>query len=158
MTDLIAQLKFFSAVISIILAVPLVWLLYQLRAFIRQDMQLIEDEITAPVEAMSAYDARWQEIKKHLHSTNSSEWKFAIVEADKLTDDVLRAAGFIGDNMGERMISIESGQLNSLDKLWRAHKVRNLLVHDANFDLRRATALESIEGFESAIRELGGID
>ena len=155
---LIAELKLFSTVLSMILALALAYIVYKLRAVIRQDLQLIGSEINPPTEPVSAYDARWQEIKQHLNSINNSEWKFAIVEADKLTDDVLKAAGFVGESMGERLISIEPGQLASLDKLWRAHKIRNLLVHDANFDLRRSTALEAIDGFEAAIRELGGID
>ncbi len=158
MNDLITQLQTFSAVISIILAVWLAYLIYKLRPFVRQDLQLLQGEITAKEEPMSPYGARWQEIRSHLHSTNSSEWKFAVVEADKLADDVLKASGLPGESMGDRLMSIEQGQMKNLDGLWRAHKIRNLLVHDANFDLRRATALEAIEGFESAIRELGGIE
>ena len=115
-------------------------------------------EITAPAEIPSAYDARWKEIREHIRSTNTSEWKFAIVEADKLMDDALRSTGFIGDSIGEKMMGIRPEQLNSLDKLWRAHKIRNLLVHDTNFEIRRATVLEAIDGYESTLKELGAID
>ncbi len=158
MTDLISRLQFFSAIISIILVIALSYIVYKLRVVVKQDLQMLEGEITMSKEPISTYDARWQEIKNHLNSINSSEWKFAIVEADKLTDDVLKASGLSGDSMGDRLMAIEPGQMKNLDKLWRAHKIRNLLVHDANFDLRRSTALEAIDGFEAAIRELGGID
>lgn len=157
-SGLITDLKIISFFISIVFGFGFFYIIYKLRALIQQDLQMIATEVNPPKEPVSAYDTRWQEIKRHLQSVNQSEWKFAIIEADKLVDDVLKSAGYIGDSMGERMMSIEPRQLRSLDRLWRAHKIRNLLVHDANFELRRPTALEAIDGFESAIREMGGID
>src|SRR6185369_16606004 len=147
-SQLINDLRYFSVLFSFIMAAILGYLFYKLRGIIREDIQMIEGEMTAPAEPISPYDARWQEVKKHLHSTNQAEWKFAVVEADKLADDVLKAAGLPGESMGDRLMSIEPGQMKHLDGLWRAHKIRNLLVHDANFELRRATALEAIQGFE----------
>lgn len=155
---LISELRLFFTVISFILAGILAYIIYLLRAVIKQDLQLIGGEINPPTEPTTPYDARWQEIKRHLNSVNQAEWKFAVVEADKLVDDVLKASGLPGESMGDRLISIEPGQMKNLDKLWRAHKIRNLLVHDTNFELRRSTALEAIEGFGAAIRELGAID
>ncbi len=158
LNHLIFRLKIYSAIISVILVIAMVYIIYKLRGVIREDLRLLEGEINAEDEALTVYDKRWQEIKKKLNSVNQSEWKFAVIEADKLVDDVLKSSGIVGDSMGDRLMSIEPGQLRNLDKLWRAHKIRNLLVHDASFDLRRATALEAIDGYESAIRELGAID
>jgi hypothetical protein len=52
---------------------------------------------------------------------------------------------------------IEPGQLLSLQNLWDAHKLRNLLVHDANYQLDHRQAVMAIEAFEQALRELGAL-
>ena len=38
----------------------------------------------------------WQGILSHLNSANESEWKLAIIEADKIIDDLLIQKGYEG--------------------------------------------------------------
>ncbi|HWA64541.1 MAG TPA: hypothetical protein VG866_01660 [Candidatus Paceibacterota bacterium] len=97
---------------------------------------------------------RWQEILNHLDSTNESEWKVAVIEADKLVDDILKNS-FAGETMGERLMNIDKTQLLSIDSLWEAHKVRNRLAHEVNYFLRHAEAVKAIRYFEAALHELG---
>ena len=104
--------------------------------------------------ALSGLDARWEEIMKHINSPREAEWKFAIIEADNLVDELLKGAGFPGETMGERLMNIEKGQLTTLDGLWEAHKSRNRLAHDSNYFLRYAEAKRMIGLYEKTLREL----
>ncbi len=104
-----------------------------------------------------ASQSRWEEILRHVDSAKEAEWKFAIIEADKLVDDLLKSAGYLGDTMGERLMSIEKGQMANLDGLWEAHKIRNKLVHDVNYFLRQAEARKAIQLYENILRELGAV-
>lgn len=117
----------------------------------------IKTEISPPEEAVAVYDRRWDEIKRHTMSFNEVEWKMAVIEADKFVDDALKTGGFPGESMGERLMLIEPGQLLSLQGLWDAHKLRNLVVHDANYRINHRQVILAIEAFETALRELGAL-
>lgn len=98
--------------------------------------------------------ARWQEIENHSKSDREGEWKFAIIEADKLVGDILAEIGVPGDTLGEKLIQINSSQLASIDDLWEAHKVRNKIAHDTQYFLRDVEARRIIRLFEKVLREL----
>lgn len=101
--------------------------------------------------------ARWGEIMRHMESPKEMEWRFAIVEADKLVDEVLKRAGYPGGTLGERLMNLQPGQLETLDGLWYAHKVRNRVAHDMNYFLRYTEAKQVIGFFAATLRELRAI-
>lgn len=112
--------------------------------------------IAPPSSATSGVNARWEEVLKHITSTREAEWKFAVIEADKAVDDILKNS-YPGETMGERLLNIGKGQLETLDGLWEAHKIRNRLVHDANYFLRYAEAKRAVLLFERTLKELQAI-
>ena len=103
------------------------------------------------------YTEHWENILRYANSTRDSEWKLAIVEADKLVDEVLKERGFPGETMGERLMLMAPNQLASLQDLWDAHKLRNLLVHEMNYQMKHEQALAATRAFERVLRELGAI-
>lgn len=111
-------------------------------------------ELLPPQPATSGLNARWDEIEKHINSTREAEWKFAVVEADKLVDELLKGAGFLGDTMGDRLMNIQPGQLTTLQNLWEAHKIRNRLVHDVNYFLRYTEAKRAVGLYKKTLEEL----
>ena len=111
-------------------------------------------ELLPPQPATSGSNARWDEIEKHINSTREAEWKFAVIEADKLVDEPLKNAGFAGDTMGDRLMNIQPGQLTTLQGLWEAHKIRNRLVHDTNYFLRYTEAKRAVGLYEKTLKEL----
>ena|SRR3989338_8572822 len=153
-----ATFKAFMIIASLILAFFFAMVVYKLRTLIKSDIQQITEGLTPPKEGRTVYDNKWQEIKEHLNSTNSSEWKFAIVEADKLVDEILKQAGYEGETMGERLLMVKQGDIPNINGLWMAHKLRNQLVHQVDFELYHGTAIEAIRAFEAVLRDLGAID
>ncbi len=111
-------------------------------------------ELLPPQSATSGLNAQWDEVLKHINSTREAEWKFGVVEADKLVDEVLKGAGFPGDTMGDRLMNIQPGQLTTLQSLWEAHKIRNRLVHDSNYFLRYTEAKRAVGLYEKTLKEL----
>ncbi|MBI2063463.1 MAG: ComEC family competence protein [Candidatus Yanofskybacteria bacterium] len=96
---------------------------------LKQEFNKLGGEFNPPPEAPTAYNARWDEIRRHVNSFVEAEWKLAVIEGDKFVDDVLKTAGFAGESMGERLMLIKPDQIINLQYLWDAHKLRNLLVH-----------------------------
>lgn len=157
--NLIGFLKMISYIATVILSSLLVWVIIkfsQLKKKVKESIPA-NSGINPTPENMGVLTARWEEISKHIASTNENEWKFSIIEADKLTDDALRIAGFGGETMGERLMNIQPGQLQTLQGLWEAHKVRNRLVHDTNYFLRYAEAKKVILHYEETLKELGAL-
>ena len=145
--------KLILMVVSVLFGVLFVIVVVKINRLVGTKINLLK-EILPPQPATSASNARWDEIEKHINSTREAEWKFAVIEADKLVDELLKGAGFQGDTMGDRLMNIQPGQLITLQNLWEAHKIRNRLVHDTNYFLRYTEAKRAVGLYEKTLREL----
>lgn len=152
--NLFGTVKTVLMILSFIFGAILVIIIIKMGSLIKEELTELKMELNPPKEATSPYDNRWQEIKNHVNSVKETEWKMAVIEADKLVDDVLKSAGFAGESMGERLMLIKPDQLLNLQYLWDAHKLRNLLVHDVSYQMTHHQAVWAVEAFEGVLREL----
>ena len=102
------------------------------------------------------YQSKWLEIENSLDKNNLHSYMTAIMSADKLVDDALKKSHFKGSTMGERMKLAQKTWSNS-DNIWRAHKIRNRLVHESDFELDRKYALVALSAYKQALKDLGAI-
>jgi len=98
---------------------------------------------------------KWTTIQA-MSQGNGGSLRDAVSEADKLLDYALKHNGVHGETMGERLKN-SRGRFSNLDSIWSAHKVRNSLAHDAEFDLVPTQAREAIANFERGLRDLGAL-
>lgn len=104
----------------------------------------------------TAKNNRMQDVLTHSESSNPSDWKLAIIEADIILDDTLKEKGYVGISLGERLKNISPNQLESLSDAWEAHKVRNRIAHDgSDFILTKRIAKETIVKYQRVFIELG---
>jgi len=96
----------------------------------------------------------WRNISAKAVSADENERKFAIIAADSLVEKILALAGYEGENLGERLKKIESSDLDSLNDVWEAHKVRNRIAHEADYKLSPEDSSMAIRRFERVLREL----
>ena len=148
--------KIIFIVVSVLLVILIAMVILKIKNLMGVKINLLK-EILPPEPATSGLNARWEEIEKHINSTREAEWKFAVIEADKLIDEVLKGVGFQGDTMGDRLMNIQPGQLTTLQNLWEAHKIRNRLVHDVNYFLRYTEAKRAVGLYEKTLKELQAI-
>ncbi|MBI5045978.1 MAG: hypothetical protein HZC14_03205 [Candidatus Niyogibacteria bacterium] len=105
-----------------------------------------------PVEKRAS---RWANVKKRLDSDNVSDWKFAILEADGILDDIMKKIGYRGETLGERLMRIEPSDFDSLQEVWAAHKVRNRIAHEAaTYQISKTEAEQVIAYYEKGLKEL----
>lgn len=149
-------IKLILTIVSILIGALLIVVVVKINRLIAKKINITK-ELLPPQPATSGLNARWDEIEKHINSTREAEWKFAVIEADKLVDELLKGAGFPGDTMGDRLMNIQSGQLTTLQNLWEAHKIRNRLVHDTNYFLRYTEAKRAVGLYEKTLKELQAI-
>lgn len=97
---------------------------------------------------------KWTTVLEHLNSNNPSDWRLAIIEADIMLDELLKIQGYHGDSIGDKLKSVEPGDMNTLDAAWEAHKVRNRIAHSgADFELNEREAKRVVALFESVFKE-----
>lgn len=75
------------------------------------------------------------DLEKKINSNDPLQMRSAVVDADKLLDYVLKSRGARGETMGERLKSSSRRfERNLLNQVWDAHRLRNQIVHEINFE------------------------
>lgn len=98
-------------------------------------------------------DPRWERVQKALESENPADWKLAIIEADNMLDEMVRALRPSGENLGERLKSIEPSDFLTIQDAWEAHKVRNRIAHESDYQLTKRELARVIGLFKNVFEE-----
>jgi len=96
----------------------------------------------------------WNGICARLSMHREADWKLAVIEADKLMDDMLLRMGYKGKDMGTRLKQMTTEHLSNLNDVWKAHKMRNMLSHETGFHLTLSEAQWAIHTYEDAFKEM----
>lgn len=96
---------------------------------------------------------RWTHIEELLREGKHSE---AVVESDKLLDDVLKAKAMPGATFAERL-SYAQRKYPFIRRMWWAHKLRNRLVHEFGFHPDKRTAKGAVAAYRRALEEFGAL-
>ncbi|MFA5352283.1 MAG: hypothetical protein WC304_03320 [Candidatus Gracilibacteria bacterium] len=107
-------------------------------------------------------------IKKHKRKLSAGEMSFvrnqwrmlssgqnmrnSILEADKLIDYVLGKYGYTG-SMGEKLKKAQK-VFSDINSVWAAHKIRNRLAHELEFNPTKNDVDFVLASFEKALRDL----
>lgn len=97
---------------------------------------------------------QWSAVTSKFAEGTPESAKLAIIDADRLADWILKAAGVKGEHMADRLEKMAGGKLATLDQLWRAHRVRNEIVHSPDFDLPMALAERTLKDYETFLHEV----
>lgn len=98
---------------------------------------------------------KWREIEQLMQLGHPSNFARAVLEADKLLDHILRSLRAPGTTMADRLkASQKRFSQEAYEAAWNAHKVRNELVHNTQFELMDYSAKSAISNFKKAINEL----
>ncbi len=98
---------------------------------------------------------QWAKINQLQELGGPSQLRQAVIEADKLIDKILKYI-VEGDTMGERLKESEHyfADYAVYDQLWKAHKLRNAIVHEADFHPTHMILKQAIGDFKAALDEL----
>jgi hypothetical protein len=107
-------------------------------------------------DEIQSQSARMAIIRERISSEHPDDWKLAIIEADIILDQTLKQQGYAGTSLGERLRSITTSELPSLNDAWQAHKIRNFIAHNGHeYVLTQRDAQEAIVRYERVFRDLG---
>jgi hypothetical protein len=102
------------------------------------------------------YQARFLSIENKLNKDNYATFALSIINADKLLDKAMIEMGVPGKTMGDRLKKT-SDKFSQLDSIWRAHKLRNIIAHESDFELSYRQAANALAIYKQALKDLGAI-
>ena len=152
-------LKFIFVVVSFFLFLHSIYLLRRIG--------MIGDKVAFYKEALGKklpplrkdeLQVAWASVQARMSAMREADWKLAIIEADKLLDEVFKRMGYKGKDMGERLKQMTQDQLSTLNDVWKAHKARNLLSHDMTYHISFSEAQWVIQTYEDTLKELQILD
>ncbi|MBD3366245.1 hypothetical protein GF360_02770 [candidate division WWE3 bacterium] len=107
-------------------------------------------------KTMQGIKDKWaSQVTPALKARKPSQLRQALITSDKLLDAALKDV-VSGENMGQRLKNAKDlFDWSVYDKLWKAHKVRNALVHDLEYEPTYFVLEKAIADFEMGLKELG---
>jgi hypothetical protein len=102
------------------------------------------------------YQSAWLKIENTLTRENALSHNTVVVEADKLLDRALHEMGTPGTTMGDRLKNSKD-KFSQLNAVWYAHKLRNQIAHEHNFNLDYSQAAHALKTYRQALRDLSAI-
>lgn len=78
----------------------------------------------------------------------------SIIHADKLLDESLKCLGYAGDTMAERLVGAKA-KLRHKDEVWKAHKLRNKIVHETLYEPTEKQIKTALQGYYKTFKDLG---
>ncbi len=146
------------SVLAFYLLLFLLYSLYRHKQVEEREQERFLSSFIVTADPKTEQQEEWQDILDHVDSENESQWKLALIDADKILEDLLKKNGFDGDGVGERLKNAEGkGGLKSLQDAWEAHKIRNRIAHEAGFELTKREARRAVELYKKVFEELGFI-
>lgn len=148
---LVAILKFIALVYVLVIIADIILILFltDIRASVRENLTGAK----RPTGSRSKYIKRWETILSRLESDNPSQYKVAILEADVFAEEVLKALGYSGTNVKERLENMKDYDVETKGELITAHAVRNRIIHESHFEPTREEAEATLRHFSNFFKE-----
>ncbi|MDE2031138.1 MAG: hypothetical protein KGI58_02670 [Patescibacteria group bacterium] len=151
-----------SSFISIICIAIIIFSLVRMREIQLEEKREIDHEIHEALlldkQKERNQNPRWHYVLTLIESSNESDWRVAIIEADSMLEELLRNKGFTGNTTSELLESARSNGYQTIQNAWDAHLVRNQIAHaGAEFSLTQLEGRRVIKLFQSFFEELGVI-
>ena len=149
---LIAALKFFLAVYTLVLILDIFLVIYL--HGVKTDIQKILFGRKYPLVSQASARKRWAKIEARLDAENPAQYKVAVLEADDFVRELLAGLGFEGANMTEQLDKTVSSQVASKETLRVAHEMRNRIVHEPDLELSREDAERLLGEYRKFFEEI----
>ena len=101
---------------------------------------------------------RWQSTEKKFALGTPESARLAIIEADALVDTALKGMQIPGEHLADRLSNLDQSEIKSMNRVWRAHRLRNDLVHTPGFAVSPSDAQQAMNDYEAFLKEMDVID
>ncbi len=106
------------------------------------------------VKGEERLNKKWQNILKRLERGDDANLKLAVIEADNIFADILKRMSLPGETFEDRLGQFEKHELQSVDLVWEAHRLRDFIVHEPKVPISREQAETAVKYYETGLKEL----
>ena len=145
--------KALSIFISVFLTFMIVDFFHRLLVVRREEQAKMLETVLKNLPSEEKKNIRWEEVQRLIISENESDLKLAVIEADKMLDELLTVLGYQGMTIGDKLLAVEKGDMQSLDDAWEAHKFRNKIAHETGFQVTQREARRIISLYAKVFQE-----
>jgi len=92
---------------------------------------------------------KWNELFRGLESENENDWKVMIIKADDMLFQLIKKLGHKEEGMGEALENIDSNHIHGIENVKEAHQIRNRIVNEDDFVLKKDEAKEAMNKYET---------
>lgn len=86
------------------------------------------------------FQKRWNKVNQQIKKGEPAGLAAAVLECSQMLNEILKAIGYEGDNLGERLNNLLPNQIEGIEKLKVVNEVKNKLVKDPNFRVNQREA------------------
>lgn len=145
-------LQFFSVFISGIL------LIYAVYYLIKTD--IVRDKFEHFTSILGSADINksralrgWKQILKRLKIGEPAQIKMAVLEADKILNEMLKMAGYPGKDLDERLELADTATISNVNELRQAHKIKNRLAAESDFNVNQEEAVMILKIYQKTFQD-----
>ncbi|MEK7586023.1 MAG: hypothetical protein AAB477_02195 [Patescibacteria group bacterium] len=118
----------------------------------------IQEALLRDKETSRNENPRWHYILTLMESSNESDWRVAIIEADTMLDEALAREGIVGETLSEKLEQARTNGYAYIQNAWDAHLVRNQIAHaGSEFSLSQVEGRRVVRLFQTFFEEIGVI-
>lgn len=147
-------LQYIALIFIIFIFISIIILIFKAKSFIAESWHMQFKGLDVSQMPLNKIKRQWQRIKARLETKQESHYKIAVIQADKLFDNLLERAGFPGASMDDKLKQAISAQFSNLDDIWKAHKLRNEIIKNIDQKIDYSDAKNAIYAYEKALEEL----
>jgi hypothetical protein len=151
------KLKFLSFITAVLAFFGTVWSSIQANKISTAQKVLIttsSPDISTSSQGAEYKNKRWERVISHINSENQNDWKFAIIEADIILNDLLDSMLYRGETIADKLKKVEPSDFQTIEAAWEAHKVRNMIAHEGtDFFITEREAKRVINLYRSVFEE-----
>lgn len=97
---------------------------------------------------------KWGKIKAKL--PRQTQWREALIEADKLLDNALKKKKYTGKTVGEKLVKAEK-VFTDKDEVWFGHKLSRAAAEKPDMKLKKADMKRALIGLQKGLKDLGAL-
>ena len=97
---------------------------------------------------------KWEIISSKIESEDAGDYKEAVILAENLFKDVLKAANLSGDNLEKKLSKIPDNQLEFKEDIVWAYQLKEKILSDENFTVDHEEAKRAVYVFKRALKEM----
>jgi hypothetical protein len=157
-TPALPWLEFSAFILSIILSVFIIYFTVKSNMFVYRVDEFVDALVAGDVLLRRRTARGWKEIMRKARSQDPANWSAAIITADKILGDLLRLAGYRGGSIDDRLSVASADQITNLEEIKSAHALREKLIKDPSYALRREEMLEALRMYRATFKEFDLID